>query len=150
MHSRIPVLLSLCLSLVAAPATAQDERFAGRWWIVSAAPAPWLDISVVFDAKEAESYLGDELVFAADRVEGPAPLGCANAVYETAMSPPEGLFQGSLDAETAVTDGASLGIAGETPTLRVSCDTGVFDYHLAGDELLTALNNVIYTLARDP
>lgn len=153
MQSTIRAFLLSCaslsfaaLSLVSGTA-AQDESFTGTWRIVSASPAPWADSDLASTA-EAQAFIGQEIVFQPDRVEAPAPLGCANATYGSVGLPPEGLFQGSLDPASAEADAASLGIEGEAETLQVTCDTGVFDYHSAGDDLLTALDNVIYTLER--
>lgn len=147
-------LLTLATALPAfvplTSAHAQDARFAGSWRIAAGSPAPWLEPGQTVDAATIESYVGQVISFSEDSVDAPHPFGCGNAKYETMTQPPEGLFQGALDPATAAQDAAAIGIEGETITLSVACDTGLFDYHLAGDKLLTALDNVIYTLERQP
>lgn len=54
----------------------------------------------------------------------------------------------SLDAETAAGDAADPENTGEAPIFRVSCNISVFGYHLVRGELLTALDNVIYSSLR--
>jgi len=140
-------LLSGLVFFLASGAEAQDEPFAGTWRIVSASPAPWVNPNSIPDT-QTEPFLGQEIAFLAGHVDGPAPFGCAGATYESVDIPPQGLFQGGLGSETAEPLALSLGIIGEAATLQVTCDTGVFDYHSSGHALLTALDNVIYTLER--
>jgi uncharacterized protein YecT (DUF1311 family) len=133
------------LSLVAAlagRADALEATFAGRWRVVEASPAPWAR------GPTTPALARSGVVLLEDRVLALQPLGCGAARYEVALSPPEGLFQGALGnrAEAAAT---AIGLSGDVTTLRLSCDTGVFDFHhRGGTDLLFALDNVIYTLRR--
>jgi hypothetical protein len=130
-------------------AHAQDERFAGAWRVTSAAPAPWVAADVS-PSQESQRFLGEQIIFLPGRVDAPSPWGCTGASYQTTTVPALGLFQGSLDPNSAEADAAAVGLNGETTTLQVSCDTGAFDYHLGAAGLFTALDNVIYTLERAP
>lgn len=115
---------------------------AGPWRIEVAQAAPWATDGLVHTQLE-----GAVLSFDDGAVSGPAPLGCANASYEFVVSPAEGMFQGGLP-EPATAAAEALGVVHlPVATLRVNCDSGSFDYHMiAPDTLLTALDNVIWTL----
>jgi hypothetical protein len=147
--SHRPVLIAAASLLFTFQAHAQDERFAGAWRITSGAPAPWIAADAAA-GQEGQRFIGEQIVFLSDRIDAPSPWGCGGATYEVAAIPPLGLFQGTLDPDTAETDAAALGLTGEITTLQVSCDTGAFDYHLGAAGLFTALDNVIYTLERAP
>ncbi len=86
-------------------------------------------------------------LFGDGEIIGPPPLGCKQAKYSTTLVEPEGLFQGKLAKADAPQVAKDLGI--QTTTLRVVCDAGSFDYHMAdGGKLLTAHDDVVYTLMR--
>ncbi len=124
---------------------------AGRWTLMRPRPAPWADTTTTAGRDAAVARLsGAAVVFHADRVEGPSPLACANARYVFTAVPPEGLFQGSLPTPAARA-AARLGLtAARLPTLRVECDTGVFDLHLSEPvRALFGLDGVVWTLRHD-
>lgn len=155
MDRRVPVAMLVLLSILAAPfAGAQGdasptppEAFAGAWRIVAGAPAG-IDDDPPADADPR--LLGATVRFDDARIEAPHPLGCANARYAEHAASFEGLFQGTLDNDDGAARAAALGLSPTAaPTLAVSCDTGVFDYHAASaTRLLTMLDRVIYTLER--
>lgn len=115
------------------------------WRVVDGAAAPW---AATPRMPGGGSLRGERIEFAPDRVIAPPPLGCGGAGYQFAVTPAEGLFQGSLPAPAGEA-AAAVGIR-RLPvlTLQVTCDTGVFDYALVtGDTLLLALDDVIWRLA---
>ena len=117
------------------------------WRIERGVVAPWAPAKT---GVPADRWLaGKSLRCTATRVEGPEPLACAAARYESVLTPAPGLFQGSLPppAEQAA---RSFGLA-QLPqlSLRVSCDGGIFDYHLiASGRAPLGLDNVVWTLTR--
>jgi hypothetical protein len=90
-----------------------------------------------------EPSLSGTVEFLRDRVAGPPPIGCSGARYELVVTPAEGLFQGSLPAP-AEQSASAMGITHlPVMTLRVTCDSGAFDYHLiAPGTLLLGLDGV--------
>ncbi|MBA8883682.1 hypothetical protein [Dokdonella fugitiva] len=140
--------------LFAAAAPAQD-RYAGRWTIARAEPAPWAAAGGAVDPAEVKRLVGQRVTFEAKRIRGPDPLGCTAPRYVVKDVPAEGLFQGGLaeygdhavDADTLAT---RLGFNGRPiATLDTGCE-GAIDFHATGDdELLFALDNVIYRMHRD-
>lgn len=152
---RIPALIVLGVAVAATPGSANEAdlgkpamaTFEGRWIIRDGIAAAHGGAT----AEPLAAWLGQAVVFAPTRVDAPPPLGCSEVRYDTAQLPAEGLFQGTL---TAAPDPAHRArelrldpVA--TPTLQVSCDSGVFDYHLDGDgRLRVMLDNVIYLLER--
>ena len=90
------------------------------------------------------------VVFGLAAVRSGTVLDCGGAQYETRPLPPEGLFQGGFAPERAAAEAAALGLtAPEIKTVLLTCDVGVFDFHLSQDgKALFALDNVIYTLER--
>jgi hypothetical protein len=131
----------------AAPSTLDAaEALQGDWRIVRGVPAPW-----AADAPLDGDVVGRQLTFNANDVLGPGVLACAGASYETTLTTAEGLFQGALPAPVHE-HAATLGLV-DMPVLglRVSCDSGVFDFHQVDDDgLLFALDNVVWTLDRSP
>lgn len=144
--------LALSAALHAAAARAQ-ERYAGEWTIARGDPAPWAGPAGPVDRAEVKRLVGRHVAFDAKRIRGPQPLGCSGPHYVLKDVPPEGLFQGSLaeygdHAAGADTLATRLGFT-QRPiaTLDTGCE---IDFHATGaDELLFALDNVIYRLHRD-
>ena len=140
-------ILGALLSFASGGALAQDVPLepGGDWRIVSGVAAPWVaspDGVVV-----SKALAGKTLTFGIGGVTGPHPLGCAGAGYQFVMLPGEGLFQGGLP--TPVEASARRAGIATLPalTLQVSCEKGLFDYHLvAPGRLVTALDNVVWTL----
>lgn len=118
-----------------------------EWRIGRGVVAPWAPATTRLPP---DRWLaGKSLRFAATRVEAPEPLACAAAGYEFVLTPAPGLFQGSLPSPAGQAARA-LGIA-QLPllSLRVTCDGGIFDYHLlTSGRALLGLDNVVWTLTR--
>jgi hypothetical protein len=138
---RLPALLLAALVLSPLPAAAQ-ARFEGKWTI--------LGIDDASPVKEGGEWIGRTITFARAAVQAPAPLDCEKPGYEVVRSGPAGLFQGSLPEAEAVAFARKRNVTGEVDTLRVSCQSGVFDYHAIGQRLVFMLDGVIYVLARTP
>ncbi len=143
--NRIPPMRPLVALLLAAavlaplPAAAQ-ARFEGRWTI--------LGIDDASPTKEGGEWIGRAIVFSRGAVEAPSPLDCEKPAYEIVRSPPQGLFQGSMSEAEALAFAKRRNITGEVETLRVTCGSGVFDYHAVGQRLVIMLDGVIYVLGR--
>lgn len=144
----------LVAGLLATCAFAQD-RYAGRWTIARGDPAPWAGAEGAVDPAEVKRLVGRHVTFEAKRIRGPVPLGCTAPHYVVKHVPAEGLFQGGLAEYGDPALGADalatrIGFAGRPiATLDTGCD-GAIDFHATGDdELLFALDNVIYRLHRD-
>lgn len=121
----------------------------GRWTVADAKPAPWLEAGTDISATVA-AFQGKSVEIAADRATSETPLACAGAGYASAMVPPNGLFQGGLAGADAEAKAKSLGLSGgETRSVTLSCDSGVYDFHFPNrDTALLAFDNVIVTLSR--
>lgn len=135
-----------CAALLAAAAGSAGEADPfGPWRVTSGAAAPWAPGA---NASPASGLRGATVRFAPGRVVAPPPLGCEGARYEFAVSPAEGLFQGALPAPAEESARAAGVTRLPVLTLQVSCDGGVFDYHLLdGRSASTALDGVVWTLA---
>lgn len=119
----------------------------GKWRLQRAAVAPWAEEGAAAIEKK---WIGRTVEFRADRVKAPGPLACANARYEATSMPAEGLFQGGLPAP-ADAAAQTLGLATfPVDGVSLTCDTGIFEFHEAGEAVLFALDNVIWTLDRSP
>jgi hypothetical protein len=146
-------VFSKCINLAAAlsaafagGASADDSLRAGKWRITRSVTAPWSDET---GAAAPSLPIGSAVTFARSSVVAPHPIGCLNARYEATEVPAEGLFQGSgLNSQQANT----LGLIGETFLgVSITCDTGIFEYHRAGENsLLFALDNRTWSLDRSP
>ena len=144
--------LILAMAVAAGISVAEAKESAlfllGDWHITRGEAASWV-------APEAQSklnttiFVGQRVTFGKGRVVGPTVLGCRGARYEREAVPAEGLFQGNL-AAPAQAAAERLGFAkGPVPTIHLSCETGLFDYHqVNGKTVLVALDNVIWTLER--
>lgn len=140
-------ILGALLSITAGSALAQDVPLepGGGWRLVGGIAAPW--VARPGDVPVSKALAGKSLAFEIGRVAGPHPLGCAGAGYAFAMLPGEGLFQGGLP--TPIEASARRAGIATLPvlTLQVSCEKGLFDYHLAAPgRLVTALDNVVWTI----
>ena len=118
-----------------------------NWRIERSVVAPWAPTKTPMPT--AQELAGKSIRFTATRVEAPEPLACTGVRYEFVLTPAPGLFQGSLPppAEKAA---RGLGIA-HLPvlSLQVTCDSGVFDYHLiTTGKVLLGLDNAVWTLTR--
>lgn len=145
-------MLPITLACTAASAQAPYE---GRWTIVRGEPAPWVEGKHAIDAGEVKRLVGRHVTFEAGRIRAPSPLDCGHPHYALKHVPAEGVFQGGLaeygdhavDADTLAT---RIGFTTRPiATLDTGCD-GPLEFHATGDdELLFALDNVVYRLHRD-
>lgn len=144
-HPLALALIGLLLFGLHCPLARCAEDWLGEWRVFLTQPAPWLA-----DAQASTSALpvGARLRLRADGIDGPAPLACTRGRSEALMTPPEGLFQGQLDAPQ--TQALALGLAaGARPGLRIDCGSGSWDFHAAdADTLLFALDGRVYGLSR--
>jgi hypothetical protein len=147
------VIVCALLALSAVRPAAAQEMFAGTWAVVDAQPAPWVDGSGGSQPFANGAMRQGRITFAADRVDGPPPLGCGEARYEVVKAGPEYLFQGGLADPAA--EAAALGFGGgEIVHLSLGCvrdgsDIGM-DFSLVDDDTaLFALDNVIYRMVRE-
>ena len=145
--------LAVALSGAAASATSitapEVPTPQGEFRVTRGIAAPWLTAS---DAKpDTRAWLGATIEFDVARFAAPGQLGCANPRYETDRRPAAGLFQGGLP-EPASEAAARLALtAPTTPSVSLTCDTGIFDLHWATPQaLMLALDNVIWVLDRSP
>jgi hypothetical protein len=138
----------------ARPAAAQ-EQFAGKWLIASAVIAPWAgDPADAADTADAKRLVKQQIIFAPGSVRAPKPLGCAKATYEFRDATPDGLFEGSLNADGAgkttdpVVVAQSLGLTGASfRAMTASCSE--VEFVLAdANTMLFGLNNRVFTAKR--
>lgn len=146
-HPLALALIGLLLFGLHCPLARCAEGWLGEWRVFLAQPAPW---RAEAQASTSALPLGARLRLRADDIDGPAPLACARGRSEALMTPPEGLFQGQLDAPQ--TQALTLGLAtGARPGLRIDCSSGSWDFHAAdADTLMFALDGFLYSLSRAP
>jgi hypothetical protein len=147
------VALSLTL-LVAMPsdASAQELSLFGDWVIVEATPAPWTEESRhAALAAQGKRLINVELTFKANEVVSKhRPFACRRTRYEPTEYPPDAMFQGNLPEPNPAAIAARYGFPkGDIRGVDLRCTGGVFSYHFRDrNTVLTALDNVIYTLKR--
>ena len=126
---------------------AASPDYLGSWTVQGSEPAPWASAADKPVASDLKALIGKTVVFRADRIEAPAPLGCRKPHYEIKQYEPDMLFQGNLTRPKA--QATSLGFAGsKVPTLETGCE-GAIDFHFAGsDAAMFALNNRVYKMVR--
>ena len=98
---------------------------------------------------KAAALTGQVVHLGGTTVKAPHPLACDGAQYEYTLTPAEGLFQGTLPPP-AQRSARQLGVQ-VLPllSLRVTCDGGVFDYHLlSSDQALLGLDGRVWRLQR--
>src|SRR5581483_10852839 len=151
--------LAILPALWAATAMAADNAtlgpFLGRWNVVSADPAPWVDPHDASTTPDFDKKLAHmTITFAKTAIEAPPPFGCKKAVYTLNTTEPEGLFEGGLKNPEA--DAAKLGFKDKKITsLNEGCASAAADFErdfamMDPDTLVFALNNVVYRLKRMP
>ncbi len=129
--------------------------FLGSWTVVAAQPAPWVAKSPdKIEARSEPAIAHARIVIQSGRIEGPQPIGCQKPHYQVAQVPPEELFEGGLDdPDRGMTDpkGAASALGFRSPnitTLQPGCD---IEFHMVdNDTVLFALNNMLYTMHRNP
>jgi hypothetical protein len=124
-------------------------KLAPSWRITRVVVAPWATADV--SSMTLKPWIGKQVTFKHDSVDGPGSLHCGHAVMESTRYPADGLFQGSLPAPAA-TAAQELGIAHLPVTgVSLSCDTGIFEFHdVDAETMLLGLDNQILTLSHAP
>jgi hypothetical protein len=148
--------LAILAAFLAHPGAVRAQgAFAGSWTVVKAEAAPWLTARPELQPSYEPKLKNAKFVFRADRLDAPIWIACRHPHYEITRGGPEMLFEGGLDdPEHGLNDpkglAAKLGFKGDQiETLAGACSE--LSYHLAdNDTILFGLNNVIYTLKRDP
>ncbi len=138
----------------AVPLHAQQSRdvpraAVGPWRVTRAVTAPW----AAADSARLDRtvYLTRVVQLRAASFSGLGRFGCERPRYEQTTMPPEGLFQGNLPAPAAAAARALGFAAGVVQGVRVTCASGVFEFHAVdASHLLVAIDNVIWTLDRSP
>ena len=152
-HTNRFAITLVCLGMVLGSEAVRaqaDNRIDPHWRITHTVTAPWAPAAPSSNMAQP-SWVGRALTFQTNAVRGPGVLTCGHAVIEPTHYPAEGLFQGSLPAPAA-TAAQALGImllplAG----VRLTCDTGVFEFHRVDAEtLLLGLDNQVLILSRAP
>jgi hypothetical protein len=152
-----PAFAVVALLNFAAVSARADNALMGKWTIERADPAPWSDnANYPPDRKEAPTYVGKHVTFAAKQIRGPSLLACAAPNYEMKDYSADMLFQGQLGefeqrgGKKAEESATSLGFkARPIPTLETGCE-GAIDFHMSdADHAAFALNNMVYWLKRD-
>lgn len=142
------IVAAVIAAVWALAGSAQAEKdILGKWRLERAVVAPWAEGDSLPIEKK---WIGKTVEFKTDSVKAPGPLACRNARYAATSMPAEGLFQGGLPAP-AEAAAQTLGLAAfPVAGVSLTCDTGIFEFHRAGDAVLFALDNVIWTLDRSP
>lgn len=140
---------ALLLLVTTQPALSAMEVWTppSAWRIGPGVAAPW--VPAQSHTPPAKEIAGQSLRFMASDVVGPPPLACARAGYVFLVLPAEGMFQGNLPPPADAV-ARTLGVQ-QLPVLnmRVSCESGLFDYHLISpDRMLLGLDNILWTLTR--
>jgi hypothetical protein len=145
----IGLLLVALLPFVIAVVVIGSRGGHGQWTVLQVQRPNWLAAESPIDSR-LRTLIGEAVAFERARVRAPAPLTCTDARYQQLTVPAPGLFQGALDGrDDAQTQARALGLdPGGAPTLRVDCDNASFDYHRAGDHLLTLVDGSLVRLAR--
>ena len=141
------------------PAIAADwQAFAGPWTITGSQIAPWAEPTHPLRSAESKRLAGKRVLFTAQRVIGPRPLGCTKPKYTVDVRSPEGVFEGMLaeprngrptGAPAALATASSLGF--DTPEAITTLDAGCtpVQFHaLHRGVMVFGLNNRVYTMVR--
>jgi hypothetical protein len=132
--------------------TRPGNPFFGSWKTETAEVAPWWN--GVGAPPDMDSDFQNTVVFAAGKSSGPKLVACDAPTYAVSLVTPESLFEGNLPHPA--TDASKLGFsASEIQSLNVSCSSGGKDVSLdfamvRDDTILLGLDNMIYTLKRQP
>ncbi|MDP3740647.1 MAG: hypothetical protein Q8R02_24890 [Hyphomonadaceae bacterium] len=127
--------------------------FFGAWKVETAQVAPWWDQQGAAPQMNAE-FQNTTIVFEAGKSSGPKLLTCDQATYAVSIVAVQVLFEGNLP-DPAV-DAATLGLPPrDIDQLNFSCTSGGADVSLDfpmvdDDTILLGLDNMIYTLKRQP
>ena len=141
-------LLVLLIAVFPASVFAGDLPPEGEWTIASGVRLS--DAGTVAEVEKGDPYLGKTVRFSAHAVDGPSPFACQDATFVWSNMPAEGFFQGFAEnAEKAATNARLVQLPDPARTLGVTCDKGIFDYHLRDENtMLIMLDLVVYTFER--
>lgn len=84
--------------------------------------------------------VGTLISFHHGQMTGRSAFACGGTAYEAWHSEPQGLFQGGLSADMADSEAKTIGFANPATSYRVTCDSGLFEFHQAGADLVTAFD----------
>lgn len=157
MFKRISILAAL--SIMAAPALADEAAFYGKWKISGAVTAPWEDPAHPMVTDDVEKYTGAVVDIEKGRITGPDLMGCGATELSVETLPYAGLFEGGLGADPKDPGGQydeakakrlaeGLGYTTEpVETLFQGCSE--ISLHRMNDKTLQfGLNNRIFTLEK--
>ena len=126
--------------------------FMGRWRQSAVVVAPWAKPT---DSKEPNPEFAEvDTVFMPTSASGPGIVTCEKATWAVKSLPVEGLFEGNLPDPWE--DAKKLGVTAAISTvLHQGCASSTGDLELQfvkvdDDTLLLGLDNMIYTLKRQP
>ncbi|MBK6294866.1 MAG: DUF3828 domain-containing protein [Rhodoferax sp.] len=145
---RVRALALMLLVATAHGAVAFESGQPAEQWRIGP-PHPTSLGSAGVPKPKAAALTGQVVHLGGTTVKAPHPLACDGAQYEYTLTPAEGLFQGTL-APPAERSARQLGVR-VLPllSLRVTCDGGVFDYHLLSpDQALLGLDGTVWRLQR--
>ncbi|MDI7861061.1 hypothetical protein MRS76_03755 [Rhizobiaceae bacterium n13] len=151
MSYRTSVGLTLLVAslLCAWNAQATDKPPGGVWRIVSAGELEGEKFKPL-SGREAP-LLGQAVSFHEDGVVGPPPLACRTASYGYEQMSALGFFQGYAGNEAeAKRIAATTELPDPADSLTVTCDNGVFDFHMIDkNRMVIMLDVVVYTLKKE-
>lgn len=151
--------LAACSPKGAAPEGTQPDiaragnPFFGSWKTATAQVAPWWDQQGQAPQINPE-FENTVIEFEAGKSSGPKLLTCDKAEYAVSLVSVHVLFEGNLPNPAA--DAASLGLPpSDIDQLNLTCNSGAADVSLDfpmtdDDTILLGLDNMIYTLKRQP
>ncbi|KQS88147.1 hypothetical protein ASG68_20510 [Rhizobium sp. Leaf453] len=147
-HPMMRMLFVLLIAVFPTCVVAADGPPKGKWTIASG--VRFSEGGGVAEVEKGNPFIGKTIRFSAHAVEGPAPFGCNDAAYIWSDVPAEGFFQGFAEnAEKAATNARLVQLPDPARTLGVTCDKGIFDYHLRDENtMLIMLDLVVYTFER--
>jgi hypothetical protein len=136
---------AVALMVGTSASAAEPSAFLGAWLIASSQTAPWVAPGQQLGQSDIYGLVGRRVVFVANRIDAPSPLGCTGPHYETKAVPPDGLFQGNLP--DAAKQAAALGYSSQITTLETGCVD--IEYHLVdANTAMFALDNRLYRMER--
>jgi hypothetical protein len=120
----------------------------GRWHLTAVSTAPWVKLEI------PKRLLHDkEIIFENGAMMSNALFPCEKAQQSLVQMERAGLFEGNLpnegkDSNVEAQLGLDKGGRG-TPTVRIHCENGSYDFHIASDDVfILAYINVIYRAVR--
>ena len=157
---RILATFILLLGFLSGRAGQADEAFyIGKWKIVSATVAPWVEAGVTPNDSEMKSLIGKTITLKAHSVAGPGGFPCQKPQYEILEGGPDMLFQGAfgeMNSKDPKVDPQALadqvGLPGKSyRTVVTGCEYEVDFSFPAGDDNLAAfgLNDYVYLMQRE-